>query len=306
MLDRIGVRGPRVWARLVDAARHVEVGAAASVRFAFPLAVGPRHRRADGAGRIDRAEPCERCCWRWPTRWRPAPRRRRGAQWLLGIPDPGPASAGASRSVIAARPLTSRACCRRWPARRGVRAGGDVGRPGLHGGSRGRRAPTHPADPRAAADPGLDAALESDPKLLAAALVAIVYAPALGDPEGAVTLSPDVVQRHDLGGRSMGREFAWMPAIERSGSGAPWHIAGSLMGLDLALARSALRRISADEMPPVPTINLNDELTLARTAVALQPRDFDDARTRPSPRPCRGASGCEARHRCAGRARAHR
>ena len=126
--------------------------------------------------------------------------------------------------------------------------------------------------------PGLDAALEkSDPKLLAAALVALVYAPALGDPEGAVTLSPDVVQRHDLlGARSMGREFAWMPAIERSGSGAPWHIAGSLIGLDLALSRSALRRVSPDEMPPVPTINLNDELTLARTAVSLQPRDFDD------------------------------
>ena len=74
----------------------------------------------------------------------------------------------------------------------------------------------------------------------------------------------------------MGREFAWAPAIERSGSGGPWHVAGSLIGLDLALARSALRRVSADEMPPVPTINLNDELTLARTAVALQPRHFDD------------------------------
>jgi hypothetical protein len=67
-----------------------------------------------------------------------------------------------------------------------------------------------------------------------------------------------------------------MLAVERTGSGAPWHVAGSLIGLDLALSRSALRRLSADEMPPVPTINLNDELTLARTAVALQPRDFDD------------------------------
>ena len=94
--------------------------------------------------------------------------------------------------------------------------------------------------------PGLDAALEkSDPKLLAAALVALVDAPALGDPEGAVTLSPDVVQRHDLlGARSMGREFAWMPAIERERLGRPWHIAGSLIGLDLALSRSALRRVS--------------------------------------------------------------
>jgi hypothetical protein len=112
---------------------------------------------------------------------------------------------------------------------------------------------------------------------LGAALRALVYAVALGDPEGAVTLSPDVTERHDLLGlRSSGREFAWRPSVERTGSGAPWHVDGSLLALDLALARSALRRLSADEMPPVPTINLNDELTLARTAVALRPQHFDD------------------------------
>jgi hypothetical protein len=129
--------------------------------------------------------------------------------------------------------------------------------------------------------PGLDAALAADDAAsLEPALRALVYAVSLGDPEGAVTLSPDVVTRHDvLGGRSVGREFAWSPAVERSGSGAPWHVAGSLFGVDLALARSALRRLSADEMPPVPTINLNDEMTLARTAVALRSHHFDD-RTR--------------------------
>ena len=31
------------------------------------------------------------------------------------------------------------------------------------------------------------------------------------------------------------------------------------------------------DMPAVPTINLNDEMSLARTAVALRPKDFDDA-----------------------------
>jgi hypothetical protein len=126
--------------------------------------------------------------------------------------------------------------------------------------------------------PGLDAALEkNDPASIATALRALIYSAALGDPEGAVTLSPDVAERHEiLGTRSSGREFAWVPATERTGSGLPWHVAGSLLGLDLALSRSALLRMSADEMPPVPTINLNDEMTLARTAVALRPHDLDD------------------------------
>ncbi len=128
--------------------------------------------------------------------------------------------------------------------------------------------------------PGLDAALEgSDAETLAAALRALVYAPALGDPDGAVTLSPEVVTRHDFGGtrRTPGRDFAWTPAQERTGTGAPWHVAGSLFGLDLALARSALRRLSVDDMPAVPTINLNDQLTLARTAVAVSTHVLRDA-----------------------------
>ena len=126
--------------------------------------------------------------------------------------------------------------------------------------------------------PGLDAALErDDPAALVAALRTMVYAPALGDPEGPVTLSPDVVTRHDFGGSrtSPRRDFAWAPATEHTGG--PWHVGGSLFALDLALGRSALRRLSADEMPAVPTINLNDQLTLARTATVLGPARFDDA-----------------------------
>jgi hypothetical protein len=54
-------------------------------------------------------------------------------------------------------------------------------------------------------------------------------------------------------------------------------VEGSLLGLDLGLARLSLRRIADNEMPVAPTINLNDELTLARTAVALNARDLNDA-----------------------------
>lgn len=127
--------------------------------------------------------------------------------------------------------------------------------------------------------PGLDAAIESgEATALAAALRTLAYVPAMGDPDGAITLSPDVVERHDYGGRrSMpGRHVAWTPAQERTGTGAPWHALGSLLGLDLAFSRLALRRLSADDMPPVPTINLNDQIILTRTAVALHPRQLSD------------------------------
>ena len=296
MLDRIGVRAPRVWARLVDAARLVDGGGgderalrlsllqgslALVERTALVGSIAPEPRDAVLLALAEMVEAGQS----------PAAGVR---QWLLDqfIPAMPPlarpdrftgATAYQSRllQALAGPPLAS---------------GPRVTWEGL----------AYTVDPAAAEHqrilqiraqlptPGLDAALErSDPKLLAAALVALVYAPALGDPEGPVTLSPDVVQRHEiLGVRSMGREFAWMLAVERSGSGAPWHIAGSLMGLDLALARSALRRISVDEMPPVPTINLNDELTLARTAVALQPQEFRRSHPRghrgghePGPRP---------------------
>lgn len=129
--------------------------------------------------------------------------------------------------------------------------------------------------------PGLDAALQSDDhRDLAPALTALAYVPALGDPDGPVTLSPDVFTRHAFGpaGVNAGRQHAWAPPVERSGSGAAWHVEGSLLGLDLALARIALRRISVDDMPAIPTINLNDQLTLARTAVAMRPAALADDR----------------------------
>ena len=280
MLDRIGVRVPAVWARLVDAARQLDggggserevrlglvQGALALVeRVALVDALSVEQREAvllDLATAVAGTEAVYPAVRRWLLdRFIPAlpplvrPDRFSGAtayesrvlQALAGPPAEAP-------------PALS------WEG---------MGYTLDHAAAEHQRILQIRAQ---LPSPGLDAALEeNDPKRLAAALRALVYAPALGDPDGAVTLSPDVVDRHDLlGTRSAGRQAAWRPAVERTGTGAPWHIAGSLMSLDLALARSALRRLSADEMPPVPTINLNDELTLARTAVALRPQHFDD------------------------------
>lgn len=130
--------------------------------------------------------------------------------------------------------------------------------------------------------PGLDAAVASgDAEKISSALLALIYTPALGDPEGPALLGQDIAQRHDfglVGPAGLRREsLAWAPPREQVGAGSPWHIEGSLLGLDIALARLALRRLVDNEMPLAPTINLNDQLNFARTALVLNPRDLTDA-----------------------------
>ena len=129
--------------------------------------------------------------------------------------------------------------------------------------------------------PGLDAAIAADdPEKIADALLALIYTPALGDPEGPALLGGDVAQRHNfglVGPAGMRRDYvAWALPREQVGDGTPWHVEGSILGLDIALARLALRRIADNEMPVAPTINLNDQLTLARTVMALNPRALRD------------------------------
>jgi hypothetical protein len=130
--------------------------------------------------------------------------------------------------------------------------------------------------------PGLDAAIAGgDPDQITAALLTLIYVPALGDPEGPALLGADVAQRHNfglVGPAGMRREaLAWAVPREVVGDGSPWHVEGSLLGLDIALARLALRRIADDDMPVAPTINLNDQLTIARTVMTLNPRGLRDA-----------------------------
>jgi hypothetical protein len=126
---------------------------------------------------------------------------------------------------------------------------------------------------------GLDNALASGrPRDLSQALTALVYATALGDPEGPASLSPDVVLRHSFGRNTAGAraDVTWMPPEERQGHG-PWHVQGALLGLDLALSRLALRRIADEQMPRAPTLTLNDLGTLTRTLVTMVAAECRDA-----------------------------
>jgi hypothetical protein len=128
--------------------------------------------------------------------------------------------------------------------------------------------------------PGLDAAVSGRrPRALADALTALTYTVALGHPDGAAVLGRDVATRHDFGLRSsslMRRLIPWSPPDERQGTGA-WHVVGSLIGLDGALSRLALRRVADEQLPQAPTLSLNDFATLTRTIVNLVPHELLDA-----------------------------
>ena len=67
---------------------------------------------------------------------------------------------------------------------------------------------------------------------------------------------------------------AWRLA-EPASAGAPWHLSGSLLGLDVALAVPSLRRVSDD--PPAPTLPAADRVAFARTVALLPARALTDA-----------------------------
>lgn len=130
--------------------------------------------------------------------------------------------------------------------------------------------------------PGLDAALASQqPQQLADALMALVYAPALGDPAGPALLGADIFTRHDFGLEAPAAVrrtgMAWSVPRDQVGDGIPWRVQGALLGLELGLARLSMRRLADNEMPVEPTINLNDQLTIARTIHAINARELTDA-----------------------------
>ena len=115
--------------------------------------------------------------------------------------------------------------------------------------------------------------------LLADALTSIAYALDLGEPDGPALASGNVALRHDFG-LSARRVVAWQtlaawePPTEEVGGG--WHVRGSLLGLDVALARFALRGLAAEGMPPMPALNANERRTFTESAALIDPRALDD------------------------------
>jgi hypothetical protein len=113
--------------------------------------------------------------------------------------------------------------------------------------------------------------------VLADTLMSIVYATALGDPNGQPLLGGDPAALHDFGldyaVADLRRVAPWTTAREMAG-GAPWHLKGSLLSLDLVLAKLGLRRVSTEPPSGPPRVNPNDAQGFAHTVALMDPAAF--------------------------------
>jgi hypothetical protein len=106
-----------------------------------------------------------------------------------------------------------------------------------------------------------------------------VYAAYLGDPEGAAVTSGNVALRHDFGlvaGPAARSATAWRLPIEHFDGQAAWRIRGSILGLETALGRLALRRLDPTAMPGEPKLGSQDQQTVMLSAALLNPFDMSD------------------------------
>ena len=116
--------------------------------------------------------------------------------------------------------------------------------------------------------------------LLTETLVSLFYAAHLGDPEGQALQAGDVARRHTLttvtGLTGERNANAWMlPREQFSAKG--WRVGGSLLGLETALGRLAVRRLDSSTMPLEPRLSTNERNTLMLTAALMNPAAVTDA-----------------------------
>src|SRR5262249_44382354 len=107
--------------------------------------------------------------------------------------------------------------------------------------------------------------------LLADALVSIAYAKEIDVEDDAAPSRGGLGQRHLSGTRP------WDPPGERTAPGQKWHVEGSLLGLDLGLARVQLQRLDPEMPTRPPGLDSRGRLGFAQGAVLLNAFDLDDA-----------------------------
>jgi hypothetical protein len=117
--------------------------------------------------------------------------------------------------------------------------------------------------------------------VLGDALVSFAYAADIGDPDGAALLAGNVALRHDFGfGRKDGDTRARMPWLaprQDFQPGVPWHVAGSLLGLDVALAPMNLRRMTLDGIADAPRLSSVEREALAVSVNLVETQRLKDA-----------------------------
>jgi hypothetical protein len=116
--------------------------------------------------------------------------------------------------------------------------------------------------------------------LLARNLLSFAYAISLGDPDGTVLLADDVSHRHNFGFGLKDGEFrsrvAWSIPRPEVVPNVPWHVTGSVLGLDVALSTLMLRRVAADRVLEAPKLTSNARDTFASSVALMDPGALRD------------------------------
>jgi hypothetical protein len=117
--------------------------------------------------------------------------------------------------------------------------------------------------------------------VLSQALLSLVYALDLGDPDGTALLASNVALRHDFGfglheSESRTRR-PWDVPLQDFLPDVPWHVTGSLLGLDLALAPMVLRHIDLDRLADAPRLRSTEREAFAVGAALMDPRMLRDS-----------------------------
>lgn len=114
--------------------------------------------------------------------------------------------------------------------------------------------------------------------LAARGLIEWTYAAALGPRDSLSISAAEAASRHDLGLRpaSSKRVGVWALPVTGSDAVQAWHVFGSLLGLDIALADFSLVRMSS-KPPPRPTITEIDRRVFIETVVLIEPRRLSDS-----------------------------
>jgi hypothetical protein len=115
--------------------------------------------------------------------------------------------------------------------------------------------------------------------LLGAALAALAYA-LVEDPSRMRGPATDISRRHTFGltteAGDRGRRVPWQHPVRGSELASGEAVTGSLLGLDLAMARNRLRRCAVEGLPGSPRLNNNERETMTETLALLNPRLLHD------------------------------
>jgi hypothetical protein len=117
--------------------------------------------------------------------------------------------------------------------------------------------------------------------LIAQSLLSLVYAAYVGDPDGTILLAGDVSHRHDFGfgikDADHRQRTTWSIPRADVSPNVPWHVTGSLLGLDVALAPLALRRLNYERVLEAPRLTSNERDIFAASVSLLDPFALRDA-----------------------------